>query len=28
MEKTGVDELEKLYKEGDKHGVRKVMQEI
>jgi len=28
VQRIGADELENLYKEGDKHGVRKIMQDI
>ena len=28
MEKVTTEDVEKLYKEGDEHGVRKVMQDI
>jgi len=28
MQKIGTDDLEALYKEGDQHGVRKVMEDI
>ena len=28
MQKIGIDDLEALYKEGDQHGVRKVMEDI
>jgi len=28
MQKMGTDELETLYKEGDEHGVRKILEDI